>query len=118
MSPRRHQPHHSRGPQPTVNGSQAAWRKLRLAIISRDGPDCVLCGRPGNSVDHIIPRNQGGTNDPSNLRVLCVRCNSSRPKTIPPASATAQGGRGTCTSTTHANPFAPAEANETNDTPR
>jgi hypothetical protein len=40
---------------------------------------CAICGtyqRP--TVDHIVPRSRGGTDDPANLRPLCVWCNSVR----------------------------------------
>lgn len=32
------------------------------------------------SVDHIVPLSAGGTNDPSNLQILCIRCNSTKGK--------------------------------------
>lgn len=43
-------------------------------------PGCFHQGSPDNplTADHIIPRSQGGTNDPSNLRVLCRYHNSKR----------------------------------------
>jgi len=31
---------------------------------------------PGTEVDHIVPRSAGGTDDPTNLQTLCVRCHS------------------------------------------
>ena len=41
---------------------------------------CELCGIPASEcaleVDHIKPRNRGGTDDISNLQALCYRCNS------------------------------------------
>ena len=30
------------------------------------------------TIDHIRPRSRGGTDDPSNLQVLCRKCNSSK----------------------------------------
>lgn len=45
----------------------AAWRKLRLQVLARDGRVCQLChhviadDQPGE-VDHIEPRAQGGSN--------------------------------------------------------
>ncbi len=36
---------------------------------------CDLCGRRGKTeIHHLIPVKRGGTNDPSNLLVLCKRC--------------------------------------------
>jgi len=29
-------------------------------------------------VDHIVPRNQGGSDDLSNLQALCFRCNAGK----------------------------------------
>jgi HNH endonuclease len=43
-----------------------------------EGP-CAICGTflcP--TWDHIVPRSKGGSDDPSNLRVLCGWCNSTR----------------------------------------
>ena len=51
---------------------------LRFQILKRDRV-CQLCGNTKNDerleVDHIVPRSKGGTNDPSNLQVLCAPCN-------------------------------------------
>ena len=51
---------------------------LRFQILKRDRV-CQLCGNTKKDerleVDHIVPRSKGGTNDPSNLQVLCARCN-------------------------------------------
>ena len=46
-------------------------------------PSALLCHHTGTkdnplSVDHITPRSEGGTDQLSNLRVLCLRCNQSR----------------------------------------
>jgi hypothetical protein len=30
------------------------------------------------SADHIVEKARGGTDDPSNIRVLCLRCNQQR----------------------------------------
>ena len=42
----------------------------REEIIRRDGGLCVLCGDPGEHVDHI----NGNSCEPINLRLLCVPC--------------------------------------------
>jgi 5-methylcytosine-specific restriction endonuclease McrA len=55
-----------------------------LELARRDGSDCGICGEVvdlaatgdlGPSVDHIIPRAKGGSNDPSNLQLAHMRCN-------------------------------------------
>jgi len=34
--------------------------------------------RSGLDVDHILPRSEGGTDDPDNLQALCWRCNQDK----------------------------------------
>jgi 5-methylcytosine-specific restriction endonuclease McrA len=60
------------------NGSTSKWRKIRQRILNRDGHTCQACGMDGNSVDHILPRLAGGTDDDWNLQTLCGSCNSSK----------------------------------------
>lgn len=53
--------------------------ELRQETFNRDGRKCVICGAKEDlSIDHIIPRSKGGTNDPENLQTLCRSCNSSK----------------------------------------
>lgn len=65
-------------------------------LIARDGPRCHWCQRVTNpnlpqisplrsTVDHLIRRADGGSNDMENLVVACRQCNSSRhgPNWIP-----------------------------------
>lgn len=51
----------------------------RFAILQRDGFTCQCCGRKAPEVkleiDHKIPVSKGGTDDLSNLWVLCFDCN-------------------------------------------
>jgi hypothetical protein len=59
--------------------STAAWKRTRAAILQRD-PYCQVrwderCGKVSSTVDHIIPTAAGGTDDPSNLRGSCRKCN-------------------------------------------
>ena len=53
---------------------------IRYEILKRAKFRCELCGISAEikalEVDHIIPRNKGGTDDPSNFQALCYSCNS------------------------------------------
>jgi hypothetical protein len=56
---------------------------VRFQILKRDGYRCQLCGATANDgakleIDHIVPVAKGGTNDLSNLQVLCRDCNSGK----------------------------------------
>ena len=64
-------------------GYGTVWNKLRALILQRDMHLCQMClakGRPtpGNQVDHRIPKTKGGTDDPSNLWVLCGPCHEDK----------------------------------------
>jgi hypothetical protein len=56
--------------------------KYRFSILKRDGYRCRICGAAASdgphvklNVDHIIPKINGGTDDPDNLWTLCWQCN-------------------------------------------
>lgn len=65
----------------------------RAAIIARASSRCCYCGcdlhegsHPGDdpqcaTLDHVIPRNCGGSNAATNLVACCARCNSRRQDT-------------------------------------
>jgi 5-methylcytosine-specific restriction endonuclease McrA len=58
----------------------AGYRRLRLAILARDGNACQIrgpsCTHIATQVDHIVARADGGdVYAPSNLRAACVACN-------------------------------------------
>ena len=71
----------------------AEWRQTLLRyLVERDGDRCGICrrrvditlksgtrgSRRGPSVDHIIPRSKGGSDDPANLRLTHWGCNQKR----------------------------------------
>ncbi|MDO5769444.1 MAG: HNH endonuclease [Psychrobacter sp.] len=71
--------HQGRHGSSSERGYGHLWRKLRKTILRRDDYLCVACKRtgrlvPATDVDHIIPKSQGGTDDPDNLQSLCKSC--------------------------------------------
>lgn len=55
---------------------QPAWRRLSQQVTSRDGA-CVRCGSTHRlSAHHVIPRRDGGPDEPDNLVSLCVSCHA------------------------------------------
>ena len=56
---------------PNRRGLPAEWPKLVAQVKHRAGGRCETCGGRGASVDHITPRFEGGTDDLSNLQLLC-----------------------------------------------
>lgn len=68
-------------------GRSSSWCNpaTRAALYLRDRFRCCYCGRDLASaepreltLDHLRCRDEGGTNDPSNLVLACLRCNSAR----------------------------------------
>lgn len=72
---RRDQAYNERRGSSTQQGYGSAHRRLRLLVMHEE-PLCRHClaeGRttPSVDMDHIVPLSQGGTNDRSNLQMLC-----------------------------------------------
>ncbi len=65
-----------------AGGSTHAWRVVRRQVLVRDGYRCLIkgpnCTIVATTADHVIPKSQGGTDDPANLRAACGPCNQSR----------------------------------------
>lgn len=62
------------------NQRKLMTRPLREEIMRRDRYTCQICGKympdeVGLQIDHIIPVSKGGKTIPSNLQVLCDKCN-------------------------------------------
>ena len=54
----------------------------RYEVLKRAHFRCELCGISADDkaleVDHILPRNHGGSNDPHNFQALCYSCNATK----------------------------------------
>jgi hypothetical protein len=66
-------------------GGSWITKTKRLAVYLRDGFACAYCGRELRSakpfdvtLDHLVPRCTGGTDEPTNLITACRSCNSAR----------------------------------------
>lgn len=63
-------------PNPRRKGT--VWQRVRKRVLQAN-PNCVRCGQPADTVDHITPISLGGDPlDETNLRSMCKSCNSSR----------------------------------------
>lgn len=62
----------------TERGYGYTWQVRRLVILERDRRRCHYCGQLADSVDHVLPKIDGGTDDPTNLVACCTPCNSRR----------------------------------------
>jgi len=55
---------------------------IRFKILQRAMHRCELCGISAHEkaldIDHIVPKNRGGSDDESNLQALCYTCNRSK----------------------------------------
>ena len=54
-------------------------RRMRFAVLKRDGFACTYCGAHGEGVqlhvDHVLPEARGGETKMGNLRTACRDCN-------------------------------------------
>jgi 5-methylcytosine-specific restriction endonuclease McrA len=59
-----------------------AWIKLKQFVYQRDMGICQYCNEPTHYEDshchHALELSEGGTNHPSNLKTLCVKCHKKR----------------------------------------
>jgi len=64
--------------------SKKLGKRISNAIRERDAHKCVYCGATAFSsgfhlhFDHLTPKVQGGSDDPTNLVLACRSCNSRR----------------------------------------
>ena len=61
-------------------------RKItRKAVLARDSWTCQYCGtgKPGLTVDHVIPRSRGGKSVWENIVAACASCNRRKGNRLP-----------------------------------
>ena len=47
---------------------------VKREVMARDGGLCVVCGKPGEPVSHVVRRSQGGLGTVQNIVTHCWRC--------------------------------------------
>ncbi|MBA8795011.1 hypothetical protein FHX74_002639 [Friedmanniella endophytica] len=50
----------------------------KQGVMRRDRHRCAYCEKPATTVDHVIPRCQGGSTDWLNVVAACERCNCAK----------------------------------------
>ncbi len=67
-----------KAPNPKRKEIKLSYDKLFVTLGRRDGFSCLMCGSSAKDlqIDHVIPISHNGTNDISNLQLLCPSCNS------------------------------------------
>jgi 5-methylcytosine-specific restriction endonuclease McrA len=70
--------HYVRRPVPVL-------RVSRKGIFARDSHTCQYCGARSGSltIDHVLPKERGGTSDWANLVCCCTRCNNKKGNRTP-----------------------------------
>lgn len=54
-------------------------KEKQKEVFARDGFKCVKCGETsGLTLDHIMPRSDGGSDELANLQTLCLSCNGKK----------------------------------------
>jgi hypothetical protein len=73
----------------TKTTREAIGARLRFEILRRCNFACYYCGIPAAMgvkqlhIDHVIPVDLGGTNDPWNLVAACWDCNAGKTNGVP-----------------------------------
>ena len=71
---------------PGVNAIKDSKMKLGKGyrgILERDEHRCQYCDGKANTVDHVLPRAQGGGSTPTNLVAACLACNQKKADRTP-----------------------------------
>lgn len=65
-----------------------AWRGRgprysKRRLLERDKHSCGYCGKPANTVDHVVPRSRGGLSEWTNAVASCLKCNHKKRNRTP-----------------------------------
>ena len=55
----------------------------RTAVFARDGHRCQYCTAPAESLDHVVPKSNGGKHTWENVVACCRRCNMRKGNRLP-----------------------------------
>ena len=56
----------------------------RMKVYKRDNHECVYCGSKKHlTLDHVLPKSRGGTNEWTNLVTCCSKCNRQKDNKTP-----------------------------------
>lgn len=67
-----------RSPSSKRTGNRRFQQVIKPQVFQAFGDRCIWCGRLATTVDHLVPVDDDGTDDLSNLRPACGSCNSAR----------------------------------------
>lgn len=77
-----HSPNPDATPTPAAQAELEQWRAVRAIVLARDSNTCRGCGLTCShgeaDVHHLVPRVEGGIDDPANLITLCDGCHAAR----------------------------------------
>ena len=54
------------------------FRQWRQSIHKFTEKSCIYCGKPSESIDHILPRSKGGLSNTQNCVPACLSCNGDK----------------------------------------
>ena len=56
-------------------------RRWRQSLHKFTGSSCIYCGKPSESIDHVLPRSRGGLSITENCVPACLSCNGHKSDT-------------------------------------
>lgn len=72
----------------------AVTKRTRYEVLRRDGNACRYCGQMAPEVkltiDHVMPKSLGGSDDPPNLVAACMDCNAGKASSNPDSALMAE----------------------------